>query len=43
MDEVSDPYGGPARAYEEALNLIEAACKGLLAGFQSELKAARSD
>jgi protein-tyrosine phosphatase len=42
VDEVSDPYGGPARGYEEALNLIEAACKGLLAGFQSEFKAARS-
>lgn len=42
VEEVADPYGGPARGYEEALNLIEAACKGLLAGFQSELKAARS-
>ena len=42
VDEVADPYGGPARGYEEALNLIEAACKGLLAGFQSELKAAKS-
>ncbi|HEU0113226.1 MAG TPA: hypothetical protein VFQ80_01035, partial [Thermomicrobiales bacterium] len=42
VDEVADPYGGPARGYEEALNLIESACKGLLAGFQSELKAARS-
>jgi protein-tyrosine phosphatase len=42
VDEVADPYGGPARSYEEALTLIEAACRGLLAGFQSELKAARS-
>ena len=42
VEEVPDPFGGPARGYEEALNLIEAACKGLLAGFQSELKAARS-
>lgn len=42
IDEVADPYGGPARGYEEALNLIEAACKGLLEGFQSEFKAARS-
>ena len=42
IDEISDPYGGPARGYEEALNLIEAACRGLLAGFQSEFKAARS-
>jgi protein-tyrosine phosphatase len=42
IDEVADPYGGPARGYEEALNLIEAACKGLLAGFQSEFTAARA-
>ena len=42
IDEVADPYGGPARSYEEALNLIESACKGLLAGFQSEFKAATS-
>ncbi|MCW5734514.1 MAG: low molecular weight phosphotyrosine protein phosphatase [Enhydrobacter sp.] len=42
IEEISDPYGGPARGYEEALNLIEAACIGLLAGFQSEFKAARS-
>jgi protein-tyrosine phosphatase len=42
IDEVADPYGGSARDYEAALNLIEAACKGLLAGFQSELKAASS-
>jgi protein-tyrosine phosphatase len=41
VEEVPDPFGGPARDYEEALNLIEAACKGLLEGFQSELKAAR--
>lgn len=43
VDEVADPYGGSASDYEEALNLIEAACEGLLAGFRSELKAARSD
>jgi protein-tyrosine phosphatase len=42
VTEVPDPFGGPARGYEEAINLIEAACKGLLEGFQSELKAARS-
>ena len=28
--EVADPYGGPARGYEAALDLIEAGCKGLL-------------
>jgi protein-tyrosine phosphatase len=42
VEEVSDPYGGPARGYEDALYLIESACRGLLAGFQSELKAATS-
>jgi protein-tyrosine phosphatase len=41
VDEVADPYGGSASDYEEALELIEAGCSGLLAGFQSELKAAR--
>lgn len=29
--EVADPYGGPARAYERALDLIEVGCAGLLA------------
>jgi protein-tyrosine phosphatase len=28
--EVGDPFGGPARGYEEALDLIESGCKGLL-------------
>jgi protein-tyrosine phosphatase len=28
--EVSDPFGGPARGYEDTLDLIEAGCKGLL-------------
>ncbi len=41
VEEVADPYGGPAAGYEEALNLIEAACKGLLVGFQTELKASK--
>jgi protein-tyrosine phosphatase len=27
--EVADPYGGPAQGYEAALDLIEAACKGV--------------
>jgi protein-tyrosine phosphatase len=27
--EVTDPYGGPAKGYEQALDLIEAGCKGL--------------
>jgi protein-tyrosine phosphatase len=29
--EIGDPFGGPARGYEEALDLIEAGCKGVLA------------
>jgi len=28
--EVPDPFGGPARGYEQALDLIEAGCAGLL-------------
>ncbi len=28
--EVGDPFGGPARGYEDALDLIERGCKGLL-------------
>jgi protein-tyrosine phosphatase len=42
LDEITDPFGGPAMGYDQALDLIEAGCRGLLAGFQSELKAARS-
>ena len=37
--DIPDPYGGPASGYAQALDLIEVACKGLLAGFQAELKA----
>jgi protein-tyrosine phosphatase len=29
--EITDPFGGPLRGYEESLDLIEAGCKGLLA------------
>ena len=42
LDEIADPFGGPAVGYDRALDLIEAGCRGLLAGFQSEFKAARS-
>jgi len=42
LDEVADPYGGPAAGYDAALDLIEAGCHGLFEGFRSELKAARS-
>jgi protein-tyrosine phosphatase len=42
LDEIADPFGGPAAGYDQALDLIEVGCRGLLAGFQSELKAARS-
>jgi protein-tyrosine phosphatase len=30
VEEVGDPYGGPPRGYEEALDLIESGCKGVL-------------
>ena len=43
IDEIADPFGGPAAGYIQALDLIEAGCRGLLAGFKSEFKAARSD
>ncbi|HEY2872912.1 MAG TPA: low molecular weight protein-tyrosine-phosphatase [Reyranella sp.] len=42
LDEVADPYGGPAAGYDQAMDLIEAGCRGLFDGFCSELKAARS-
>ena len=42
LDEIADPFGGPAVGYDQALDLIEAGCRGLLAGFQSEFTAARS-
>ncbi len=42
LDEVADPFGGTANDYDQAMDLIEAGCKGLVEGFQSELKAARS-
>ena len=30
VKEVADPYGGPSRGYDEALDLIESGCIGLL-------------
>ena len=42
LDEVADPYGGPAAGYDQAMDLIEAGCRGLFEGFRSELNAARS-
>ena len=42
VDEVPDPYGGPLDGYTRAIDLIEQACRGLLDGFRSEFKAARS-
>lgn len=30
INEVADPFGGPARGYEDTLDLIEAGCKGLI-------------
>lgn len=42
LDEVPDPFGGPSAGYDKAMDLIEAACKGLIEGFRSEFKAARA-
>jgi protein-tyrosine phosphatase len=42
LDEISDPFGGPAAGYTQAFDMIEAGCRGLLAGFESEFKAARA-
>lgn len=42
LDEVPDPFGGPAAGYDKAMDLIEAGCRGLLEGFQQEFKEARS-
>ena len=38
--DVQDPYGGSQQDYERALDLIEAACKGLLIALTDEAKAA---
>ncbi len=37
--DVQDPYGGTQQDYERALDLIEAACKGLLVALAEEAKA----
>lgn len=37
--DVQDPYGGTPQDYERALDLIEAACKGLLVALAEEAKA----
>jgi protein-tyrosine phosphatase len=42
LDEIADPFGGPAAGYDQAMDLIEAGCRGLFEGFRAELKAARS-
>jgi protein-tyrosine phosphatase len=42
LEEVPDPFGGPSSGYDKAMDLIEAGCSGLLEGFRSEFKAARS-
>jgi protein-tyrosine phosphatase len=42
VEEVPDPYGGPSSGYDRAMDLIEQACRGLIDGFQSEFKEARS-
>ncbi len=38
--DIPDPYGGPARAYQQALDLIEAGCKGLLERLTAQVKTA---
>jgi protein-tyrosine phosphatase len=38
--DVADPFGGPPRGYEAALNLIEAGCLGLLAHLKPLVKTA---
>jgi protein-tyrosine phosphatase len=38
--EVPDPFGGPSRGYEQALDLIEVGCAGLLAHLTSKVKTA---
>jgi protein-tyrosine-phosphatase len=37
--DVADPYGGTARDYERALDLIEEGCRDLLATLTPEAKA----
>lgn len=39
MDEVPDPYFGAPQGFEEALDLIEDACDGLLSALHAELRA----
>jgi protein-tyrosine phosphatase len=38
--DVPDPFGGPSRGYEQALDLIEVGCAGLLAHLTSKVKMA---
>jgi protein-tyrosine phosphatase len=38
--DVPDPFGGPSRGYEQALDLIEAGCAGLLAHLTSKVRMA---
>jgi protein-tyrosine phosphatase len=38
--EVPDPFGGPAKGYQEALDLIEAGCQGLLQHLMTQVKTA---
>lgn len=35
--DVPDPYGGPEAEFDHALDLVEAACRGLLADLRSEV------
>lgn len=42
VKEVADPYGGPARGYEQALDMIEAGCKGLLEALKPAVEKATS-
>jgi protein-tyrosine phosphatase len=38
--EVPDPFGGPTRGYEQALDLIEVGCRGLLTHLTEQVKTA---
>jgi len=38
--DIADPYGGPASGYAQALDLIEAGCRGLLARLAPQVKTA---
>jgi protein-tyrosine phosphatase len=40
ITDIPDPFGGPARGYEDTLNIIEPCCAGLLESLKSLVKTA---